>query len=66
MKAFTGREFCRLLELHGWQLHRVSGSHHVYKHTALRLVVSVPVHRGRTLKRGLQHALLKAARIDAD
>ena len=64
MKALTGREFCRLLESHHWQLHRITGSHHIYKHSGRCRVISVPVHPGRTLKRGLEQALLKAAMIE--
>jgi len=50
VKALTGRELCRLLESRGWALHRISGSHHIYKHVERGRVVSVPVHAGRTLK----------------
>ena len=66
MKALTGREMCRLLEARDWVLHRVSGSHHIYKHVRRGRVISVPVHARRTLKRGLQRALLKAAEIELD
>jgi predicted RNA binding protein YcfA (HicA-like mRNA interferase family) len=50
LKALTGREFCRLLEKHGWRLRRVAGSHHIYVHPQLPRVLSVPVHGGNTLK----------------
>jgi predicted RNA binding protein YcfA (HicA-like mRNA interferase family) len=66
VKALTGRDVCRLLEPRGWVLHRVSGSHHIYKHVGRGRVLSVPVHAGRTLKKGLQRALLKAAEIELD
>jgi predicted RNA binding protein YcfA (HicA-like mRNA interferase family) len=66
VKALTGRDVCRLLEARGWVLHRVSGSHHIYKHVGRGRVLSVPVHAGRTLKKGLQRALLKAAEIELD
>ena len=66
MKALTGRELCRLLESRGWALHRISGSHHIYKHVERGRVLSVPVHAGRTLKQGLQRALLKTAGIEPD
>jgi len=29
VKQWSGREFARLLERHGWQLMRVHGSHHI-------------------------------------
>jgi predicted RNA binding protein YcfA (HicA-like mRNA interferase family) len=66
LKALSGREFCRLLEKHGWRLRRVAGSHHIYAHPVLPKVLSVPVHVGKTLKQGLQRALLKAAGIDVE
>jgi len=66
MKALTGREFCKLLESHGWTLDRISGSHHIYKNAQLQRVISVPVHAGKTLKQGLQRALLKSATIETD
>jgi len=66
VKALTGRELCRLLEARGWVLHRVSGSHRIYKHVERGRVISVPVHGGRTLKQGLQRALLKAAGIEPE
>jgi predicted RNA binding protein YcfA (HicA-like mRNA interferase family) len=64
LKSLSGREFCRLLEKHGWRLRRIAGSHHIYAHPELPKVLSVPVHGGKTLKQGLQRALLKAAGID--
>jgi hypothetical protein len=30
MKALSGRDFARLIERRGWQLLRISGSHHIY------------------------------------
>lgn len=66
MKALTGREVCRLLEARGWVLHRVSGSHHIYRHVGRGRVISVPVHAGRALKTGLQRALLRSAGIQPD
>jgi hypothetical protein len=34
MRAIAGREFARMIERRGWQLLRVSGSHHIYISTA--------------------------------
>jgi predicted RNA binding protein YcfA (HicA-like mRNA interferase family) len=30
MRTITGREFARMIERRGWQLLRISGSHHIY------------------------------------
>jgi predicted RNA binding protein YcfA (HicA-like mRNA interferase family) len=31
MRAIVGREFARMIERRGWQLLRISGSHHCYR-----------------------------------
>ena len=64
MKTVSGRRLCRLLELRGWQLKRVKGSHHIYARAALADRISVPVHGNRPLKMGLQRHLMKLADID--
>ena len=61
MKAISGREFCRILERHGWELLRVHGSHHYYGREGVDVKLSVPVHGNRSLKPGLLRGLLKAA-----
>jgi len=60
----TGKELCRLLENHGWQLLRIHGSHHVYGKPGHPARLSVPVHAGTELKLGLQRRLLALAGID--
>ena len=64
MKAVSGRRLCRLLELRGWQLQRVSGSHHIYTRAGQPERISVPVHGNKSLKQGLQRHLMKMADID--
>ena len=63
MKALSGKQLCRLLELHGWQLARARGSHHIYTKLGTPIRISVPVHKNTTLKRGLQRHLMKLADI---
>ena len=63
MKAVSGKRFCRLLELQGWRLVRVRGSHHIYSKTGTDIRISVPVHGNRALKIGLQRHLMKLANI---
>jgi predicted RNA binding protein YcfA (HicA-like mRNA interferase family) len=64
MKALSGKELCRLLEQHGWELKAVRGSHHVYMKQGRRERISVPVHASKALKEGLLRAILKTAGID--
>lgn len=64
MKALSGRELARLVELHGWQFLRVHGSHHIYGKEGSIVRLSIPIHGSRALKRGLQRHLMKQAGLD--
>jgi predicted RNA binding protein YcfA (HicA-like mRNA interferase family) len=33
VKAVSGKAFARMLELRGWSLQRINGSHHIYAKT---------------------------------
>jgi predicted RNA binding protein YcfA (HicA-like mRNA interferase family) len=61
MKSVSGKDFCKVLEAHGWSLLRVQGSHHIYGKSGLNIRLSVPVHRNQSLKTGLLNHLMKAA-----
>jgi predicted RNA binding protein YcfA (HicA-like mRNA interferase family) len=63
MKVFSGREFARLVERHGWTLLRVQGSHHIYGRAGSTVRLSVPIHGNRAVKAGLLRHLSKLAQI---
>ena len=63
MRAVSGREFARIVERRGWQLLRISGSHHIYGKTGSVVRLSIPVHGNRPLKTGLLRHLAKLAEI---
>ena len=63
MKQWSGREFARLLERHGWQLMRIHGSHHIYGKPGSIVRLSVPIHGNKPLKTGLLRHLAKLAEI---
>jgi predicted RNA binding protein YcfA (HicA-like mRNA interferase family) len=64
LKAVSGKDLCRVLECRGWQLRRISGSHHIYAKSGSNVRLSVPVHGSAVLKLGLQRHLMKLAGID--
>lgn len=64
MKAVSGKRLCRLLEIRGWELKRINGSHHIYAKLGSNLHISVPVHGDSALKIGLQKQIMKMATID--
>ena len=53
----TGKELIKLLKEKGWQLDRIEGSHHIL--TRGNETLSVPVHLGKDLGKGLLNALIK-------
>ena len=59
MKQISGKEFCRVLERHGWSLLRIHGSHHIYGKSGSVVRPSVPVHGNKPLKIGLLKALMR-------
>ena len=63
MRAIAGREFARMIERRGWQLLRISGSHHIYGKPGSVVRLSVPIHGNRPLKTGLLRHLAKLADI---
>jgi mRNA interferase HicA len=59
LKAVTGAQLCRALRRNGWQHIRTRGSHQTWSRGSIN--VTVPVHAGKDLGRGLLSALLKQA-----
>ena len=54
-----GKDLVQLLKKHGWTEAHVRGSHHILSKGGHHL--SVPVHAGKELGKGLLHELLKRA-----
>lgn len=63
MKPISGKEVCSLLERNGWYLVRIHGSHHLYNKVGNPVLISVPVHGNKPLKKGTLKALLQKANI---
>jgi predicted RNA binding protein YcfA (HicA-like mRNA interferase family) len=64
MKQISGKELGRMLELNGWELRRVHGSHHIYGKLGSIVRISVPIHANKPLKIGLARHLLKQAGLN--
>lgn len=63
MKSISGKHFARLLESLGWNLIRITGSHHVYMKAGNSARISVPIHGNEDLKIGLLRHFMKVAGI---
>jgi len=65
LPAVPGAKVVRALERAGFTVARVSGSHHVMRHSDGRTVV-VPVHVGRDIARGTLRNILAIIGMDAE
>ena len=59
MKSVSGKRMARLAEGKGWILARIKGSHHIYMQEGRIERLVIPIHGSKTLKMGLQRALMK-------
>jgi predicted RNA binding protein YcfA (HicA-like mRNA interferase family) len=64
VKAISGKEFAKLLEMKGWELRRTKGSHHIYAKAGNPARISIPVHGNVPLKIGLLKHFMKVAGIE--
>lgn len=54
------KELIKILELDGWQLDRIRGSHHIFKHPGKTGRPTVPLHN-KDMKPGTLNQILKEA-----
>lgn len=65
MAQIMGERMVRALSRLGWQLARQSGSHAVLTRAGAN-PLTVPLHRGKTLKEGTARGILKQAGLSED
>jgi len=63
MSDFSSKRIIRIIESAGFVLHRVKGSHHIFKHPNGKRAV-VP-HPKKDLPKGTFYSILKQAGIDS-
>jgi predicted RNA binding protein YcfA (HicA-like mRNA interferase family) len=66
MKSVSGKKLCKIVERHGWQLKRVTSSHHIYSKQGLSVILSIPVHGNRDLPVGTLRGIMKDAGLVED
>ena len=54
---------CKIVEQNGWQLKRVTGSHHIYMKEDVEAILSIPVHSNRDLPIGTLKSIMKSAEL---
>ncbi|MGF1674058.1 MAG: type II toxin-antitoxin system HicA family toxin [Rivularia sp. (in: cyanobacteria)] len=66
MKAVSGKTMCKILERQGWELKRITGSHHIYSKEGIDEIISVPVHSNRDLPIGTLKSIMKDAELEEE
>ena len=66
MKAVSGKMLCKIVERSGWELKRISGSHHIYIKDGIDAILSIPVHSNRDLPIGTLRSIMKDAELTED
>ncbi|WP_310487652.1 type II toxin-antitoxin system HicA family toxin [Chamaesiphon sp. VAR_69_metabat_338] len=66
MKAVSGKMLCKIVERNGWELKRISGSHHIYINDSIDAILSIPVHSNRDLPIGTLRSIMKDAELTED
>ncbi|MGB7414027.1 MAG: type II toxin-antitoxin system HicA family toxin [Thermosynechococcaceae cyanobacterium] len=61
MKSISGKALCKVVERNGWNLKRVTGSHHIYAKKSIKAILSIPVHSNRDIPIGTLKGILKDA-----
>jgi predicted RNA binding protein YcfA (HicA-like mRNA interferase family) len=62
LAQLSGERLVRALGRLGWVVARQSGSHIILSHAG-KAPVTVPIHRGKTLKEGTARGILKSAGV---
>ncbi|HBC41034.1 MAG TPA: hypothetical protein DCZ88_03815 [Pseudanabaena sp.] len=63
MKSVSGKTLCKIVERKGWELKRVTGSHHIYIKPSSDAILSIPVHGNRDLPTGTLRSIMKDAEL---
>lgn len=66
MKAISSKTLCKIVERSGWELKRISGSHHIYIKDGIDAILSIPVHSNRDLPVGTLRSIMKDAELTED
>jgi predicted RNA binding protein YcfA (HicA-like mRNA interferase family) len=61
LPVLTAIKLIKILEKKGFIFKRSSGSHQTYSHPITHRIISIPVHRGKDLGRGITKAIIADA-----
>jgi len=64
--SYTGEQVVRAFQRAGWKITRQRSSHVILEKEGHEATLSVPVHKGKNVKRGTLRNLIKDARMSVD
>ena len=64
--SYRGEEVVRAFQRAGWKITRQRSSHIILEKEVHEATLSVPVHKGKNVKRGTLRDLIKDARMTVD
>lgn len=62
----SGVKLVKVLRKKGFVLNRIKGSHHILIHPEKQITLSVPIHKGKSLGKGITLAIIKDAGLTVD
>ena len=57
--SYSGERMIKAFQKWGWQIARQKGSHVILQKEGSDAILSIPIHAGKTVKRGTLRALIK-------
>lgn len=64
--VIKGQKLIKILTKYGFVLNRINGSHHILIHPQKHITLSVPVHKGKTLGKGITLSIIKDAEMTVE
>ena len=64
--SYTGWQVVRAFQGAGWEITRQRSSHVILEKEGYEATLSVPVHKGKNVKRGTLRDLIKDAKMNVD
>ena len=64
--SYTGEQVVRAFQRAGWKITRQRSSHIILEKEGYEATLSVPVHKGKNVKRGTLRDLIKDAKMNVD
>ena len=66
LPIIDGINLVKILEKDGFVFNRIKGSHHILVNVQKQVTVSVPVHKGKTLGKGITSSIIKDAGLTVE